>query len=756
MCTNKQKVFKKSLLALMFFSGTSFSFAAMDYELSTLKNIGQTTAISADGSVVGGTYEIAADSYRPFLIKNGQSVDLSKIQEEGKSTYITGISADGNIITGSIRDMSSDEASRAYIYNLDTGYLYLSDSKSYGNASSLAISGDGKMMVGIADKRAFRFSEEKGFSLLDLGNTEFSSANGVNTDGSVIVGRSTNKQNNLQAFKYTDSTGVVSLGTLIKDNKGESSANAISSNGLVTVGWSVANENDDMHAFRHTDIEGMRDLGTLRKDNSGFSMASSVSRDGQFIVGSSSNEDDYSRAFVYVSDEKKMYELKPLENNLAGESSAEAISDDGKVVAGYVSAAGNETTAVLWKLNYTPEPGTPLTPLEPSKPVIPVTPLEPSKPVIPVTPLEPSKPVIPVTPLEPSKPVIPVTPLEPSKPVTPVTPLEPSKPVIPLTPVEPAKPIGPEISNPIDVNKTRQSLSKMANNSDQVLDLYQTALYNLADSRCQMGSDSYCIGLFTQYDSVQQNNRVATGLFGSLRLRAENWTTGASLNFANNTNLAEGYDTRGSNHPAVGAWLRYQENMDNTGFSSELSAAFLQQELEITRKAQKNTEEGKGNSDIKGYYVSLQTGYGIALSEQTKITPLAALKYHDVSRAGYTESDNINFPAVYGRAGNKNLDLQLGININHHVNESIELDGGIGADIRINHKRDAFTGLIRYVNDSDYIYDRGESQSVKPYAHAGLNYAITQDSTLRANVGYHTTDYRNDGVQVGLSYSYHW
>lgn len=708
MSTNKQKVFKKSLLALIFFSGTSFSFAAMDYELSALETIGQATAISADGSVVGGTYEISSDSYRPFLIKNGQSVDLSKIQAEGKNTYITGISADGNVITGSIRDMNSGGVSQAYIYNTNTGYLYLSDYPLFSETSSNAISGDGKTMVGIADNRAFRFSEEKGFLLLDSGSTEFSSANGVNSDGSVIVGRATTQQNNLQAFKYTDFTGVVSLGSLINDNDGESSANAISSNGLVTVGWSGANENGDMHAFRHTDIEGMRDLGTLRKDNSGFSMASSVSRDGQFIVGSSSNEDDYSRAFVYVSDEKKMYELKPLENNLAGESSAETISDDGKVVAGYVQGDNNETTAVLWKLNYTPEP------------------------------------------------VIPLTPLEPSKPVIPLTPLEPSKPVIPPTPVEPLKPIGPEISNPVDVNKTRQSLRKMANNSDQILDLYQTALYNLADSRCQMGSDSYCVGLFTQYDSVQKNNRVATGLFGSFRLRAENWTAGASLNFANNTNLAEGYDTRGSNHPAVGAWLRYQENMDNTGFSSELSAAFLQQGLEITRKAQKNSEEGKGNSDIKGYYVSLQTGYGISLSEQTKITPLAALKYHDVSRAGYTESDNINFPAAYGRTGNKNLDLQLGVNINHRVNESIELDGGIGADIRINHKRDAFTGLIRYVNDSDYIYDRGESQSVKPYVHAGLNYAITPDSTLRANVGYHTTDYRNDGVQVGLSYSYHW
>ncbi|WP_413495939.1 autotransporter domain-containing protein [Morganella psychrotolerans] len=699
MSTNKQKVFKKSLLALMFFSGTSFSFAAIDYELSALETIGQATAISADGSVVGGTYEIAADTYRPFLIKNGQSVDLSKIQSEGKNTYITGISADGKVITGSIRDMNSGGVSKAYIYNTDTGNLYLSDSPSFRETSSSAISGDGKTMVGIADNRAFRFSEEKGFSLLDSGDTAFSGANGVNTDGSVIVGRSTNKQNNLQAFKYTDSTGVVSLGSLIKDNDGESSASAISSNGLVAVGWSVANENGDMHAFRHTDIEGIRDLGTLRKDNSGFSMASSVSRDGQFIVGSSSNEGDYSRAFVYVSDEKKMYELKPLENNLAGESSAEAISDDGKVVAGYVQGNNNETTAVLWKLNYTPEH------------------VIPPEPVIPATPLEPSKPVM---------------------------------------PVEPLKPIGPEISNPVDVNKTRQSLSKMVNNSDQILDLYQTALYNLADSRCQMGSDSYCVGLFTQYDNVQKNNRVATGLFGSFRLRAENWTTGASLNFANNTNLAEGYDTRGSHHPAAGAWLRYQENMDNTGFSSELSAAFLQQGLEITRKAQKNTEEGKGSSDIKGYYISLQTGYGIALSEQTKITPSAVLKYHDVSRAGYTESDNINFPAVYGRAGNKNLDLQLGVNINHRVNESIEFDGGIGADIRINHKRDAFTGLIRYVNDSDYIYDRGESQSVKPYVNVGLNYTITPDSTLRANVGYHTTDYRNDGVQVGLSYSYHW
>ena len=114
------------------------------------------------------------------------------------------------------------------------------------------------------------------------------------------------------------------------------------------------------------------------------------------------------------------------------------------------------------------------------------------------------------------------------------------------------------------------------------------------------------------------------------------------------------------------------------------------------------------------------------------------------------------FPATYGRAGNKNLDLQLGVDLKHQFNKSTELDAGIGADIKLSHQRDAFTGHIQYVNDADYIYDRGNSQSVKPYARAGVNYFITENSTLRGDIGYHTTDYRNDGLQVGLSYSYHW
>ncbi len=711
-----KKHFNKTLLALLLTSQSTLAFSAMDYDVSKIKDIGQSAAISADGRVIAGTYEISNDNYRPFIIIDGNAVDLSKYAAGNNSIYISGLSADGNIATGYIVDVNNRSNSEMYIYDANTDTVNIPDQQAFTSVASQGISGDGKTVVGIADEKAFRFTGQGGITLLDPSETATSTANGVNYDGSVIVGRFISGSG--QAFKYTNDKGMVSLGTLREGNAGESGANAVSADGLVTVGWSNISEYET-HAMSHTDKDGMRDLGTLKKDNSGYSSASSVSHDGQFIVGSSDNEDGIARGFVYVSGEKKMYELKPIQGSFEGESSAEAISADGKVVAGYVQNDNNETTAVLWKLDYKP----PMTPLEPSKPV------------------DPSEPL---------------TPVEPSKPVDPAEPVKPIKPILPLTPVDPADTGGITVSDPIDIIKTRNTVTKLANSNYQVLDLYQTALYNLAESRCQMGDDNYCAGLFTQYDNVHQNNRVATGIFGSFRLPAENWTLGASLNFAVNTRLADGYDTRGNNHPGVGAWLRYQENKDNSGFNSELSAAFLQQDLEITRQEHLGTENGKGNSDIKGYYVKFTTGYGITVSENTLVTPLAAIKYHNVTRAGYTESNGIDFPATYGRAGNKNLDLQLGMDLKHQFNKSTELDAGIGADIKLSHKRDAFTGHIQYVNDGAYIYDRGDSQSVKPYARAGVNYFITENSTLRGDIGYHTTDYRNDGLQVGLSYSYHW
>ncbi|HIB8947961.1 TPA: autotransporter domain-containing protein, partial [Morganella morganii] len=76
----------------------------MDYEVSKIKNIGQSAAISADGRVVAGTYEISNDNYRPFIIIDGNAVDLSKYAAGNNSIYVSSLSADGNIAIGYIVD----------------------------------------------------------------------------------------------------------------------------------------------------------------------------------------------------------------------------------------------------------------------------------------------------------------------------------------------------------------------------------------------------------------------------------------------------------------------------------------------------------------------------------------------------------------------------------------------------------------------------------------------------------------------------
>ncbi|HCT6818896.1 TPA: HAF repeat-containing protein, partial [Morganella morganii] len=99
-----KKHFNKTLLALLLTSQSTLAFSAMDYDVSKIKDIGQSSSVSADGKVIAGTYEISNNNYRPFIIIDGNAVDLSKYAAGNNSIYISGLSADGNIATGYIVD----------------------------------------------------------------------------------------------------------------------------------------------------------------------------------------------------------------------------------------------------------------------------------------------------------------------------------------------------------------------------------------------------------------------------------------------------------------------------------------------------------------------------------------------------------------------------------------------------------------------------------------------------------------------------
>ncbi|MCU1765531.1 autotransporter domain-containing protein [Pseudomonas protegens] len=201
------------------------------------------------------------------------------------------------------------------------------------------VSANGTTVVGYSSQRgvrnnAFKYSDESGkVSLGSLGGA-YSYAADVSGDGAVIVGRATNSLNSYRAFKYTDGTGMVSLGTL--GGTDVSAAYAVSTDGTTVVGASFSSVSQLGQAFKHTDSTGMIGLGTLGGSSSA---AYGVSADGAVIIGSSWLSGDInSHAFKYT-DSSGMIDLGGLGGSI---SVANALSADGKVIAGYSTLANGD------------------------------------------------------------------------------------------------------------------------------------------------------------------------------------------------------------------------------------------------------------------------------------------------------------------------------------------------------------------------------------------------------------------------------
>nr|BEP22889.1 hypothetical protein SUGSMm_36860 [Morganella morganii subsp. sibonii] len=691
-----------------------------------------TTGMSADGRIITGntSSEIDYDLPHGFYYDTDSSKKIaidSFRSDKGGMTITSGISADGRVITGSAE--TDDGSMQAFHFRHAEGKMTRLGTLRTGNTGNSyirAASADGRVIAGMsqtdssASGQAFRYKEGDagitGLGTLRSDNSGSSDARLISADGRVIAGDSNvDGSDIIRAFRHNDGdTKMTALGTLRADGEGNSWAMAISADGRTITGYATT-ENDDIQAFRHTEGRtGMTSLGTLRQDNSGDSYGRAMSSDGKVIAGAADTDNRSRQAYRLSENDTKMVSLGTLRSDNSGDSDALAISPDGRVVVGkaetdngdeqaFVHYQGDQKMTGLGTLRSDNTGRSEANRVSADGKVI---------AGIAQSDTEFRRAVLWVRDKVTEEEVI------------------------------------------IDEGKTGDAIAETGKTAFSVLDLYQSALYSLSESRCQIGDSNYCVGAFSQFDNVRSNHRVATGLFGAFRFPAENWIAGASLNFANNTRLTDGYDTRGSNNPGVGAYIRYQKNKDNSGFGTELSGAFLNQDVTITRNHLKNTEAGRGDSSIKAYRFKAAVNYGVNLSETTQLIPNAAISHHNVTRDGYTENSNTNLAATYGRMGNKSTDLRTGIDIRQVLTPDIYLYGGAGIDINLNNQRDAFTSRVNYLGT--YAFDNGDSRNVKPYAYAEVNVNVTANSAIGINIGWHQTDYTNDAAQAGLNYSYHW
>jgi probable HAF family extracellular repeat protein len=154
------------------------------------------------------------------------------------------------------------------------------------------VSNDGSIVVGESlvpsgPLEAFRWTEETGMvglgSLPGSGSAPFSQAYGVSADGLAVVGRSLGNFTDAEAFQWTLSDGIIGLGA---PPNTWTYAQAASGDGAAVVGRidSLDASGVISEAFRWTEATGMVGLGDL-PGGAFSSYALGVSGDGSVVVG---------------------------------------------------------------------------------------------------------------------------------------------------------------------------------------------------------------------------------------------------------------------------------------------------------------------------------------------------------------------------------------------------------------------------------------------------------------------------------------
>ncbi|MBN1489352.1 MAG: PEP-CTERM sorting domain-containing protein [Phycisphaerae bacterium] len=320
--------------------------------------------VSADGRVLVGKESgpVLPPAYRWSEV-DGTTV-LGLVPDGCSTTGAWGASADGSVVVGS---SSTDgfrwTASQGFeTYTSQLGQPFW----------ARGVTHDGTTVVGktISDGQevAATVSATSGLSILgDLpgGRTE-AIAYGVSADGSVVVGRGVSEQSDQngylgrEAFRWTAEQGMVGLGSL-PGGKYDTVAYSVSANGNVIVGEGYAADGYS-EAFRWTAEEGMVGLGRLASDRFCGSTANDVSADGSIIVG-------FSQSGVVVNGEAFIWDVEHGMRSLRDVLSqqyrldmtgwhlyeARGISDDGLTIVGRGLAP--DLTFCSWVARV-PEPAT--------------------------------------------------------------------------------------------------------------------------------------------------------------------------------------------------------------------------------------------------------------------------------------------------------------------------------------------------------------------------------------------------------------
>lgn len=326
---------------------------------------GKGTCVSGDGTFVGGSSwdEAGKQAYRWGGVSTVSLTLIGSLPSEFAGATVRALSYDGAIAVGSSSSYFGNEAFVSYSPGSMFDLGHLDERFTYRYASG--ISADGNVIVGSMENfnppaySAFRWTPDEGLielpALPNVSDFRRGGANGVSADGHVIVGWVGGSDRLWTAARWVDGEVPQILGD-IPGGHSESIATAASADGSVIVGTiRPLPAGSESQFFRWTEEGGIELLGTLPGGVSTSESALSVSADGNMIVGVASEELYPEKAVIW----DRFNGLRPLEsivgfNSLFSLDKATGISADGRVVSGTATINTGFGHTVAWRAELWP------------------------------------------------------------------------------------------------------------------------------------------------------------------------------------------------------------------------------------------------------------------------------------------------------------------------------------------------------------------------------------------------------------------
>lgn len=202
--------------------------------------------------------------------------------------------------------------------------------------------------------------------------------------------------------------------------------------------------------------------------------------------------------------------------------------------------------------------------------------------------------------------------------------------------------------------------------------------------------------------------------------------------------------------PGYGVFAVWSEKADGTGLQVRGSASFGKTDIESTRTAIGMAEAGFGQSGIKSGGFQIEASGGHAVNTTWSFRPYVGYRQVTNRRAGYTETDAVDFPLAYSSIKQSTQSLLAGVRFAHAISAQTTMSVAAGLEHVMKNDVDRYAAFNVEIGDIDSIDMKSSKKNTRPTLSLGLNHVIDKAQRIGVFLTHRKEAYESTSKTSGM------